>query len=563
MTDPVRFGSEPSHGVLAGFHELARVLAINAPIEHVLSNAVPIVRDLTRADRAAAFLGPPIRPVALLGISGEYIAQALANYRAGPAAAAESSGKVAFIGDVLDPNAEVGWIREAARKEGFRGLVLAPLIFGGRVVGAFSLYYDGPQAFDAEARAVVETIAPQLALAAENAQRGINVGRERDACDEILEELPVGVLLVGPSGQVERANRVSRRILSARQVARALGTHVADGVDREGKLFDPTLSPISRGFSGHRVEQTEVSLEAAPGELRTYLVDARPIGSRSLTVLQDITLARELEVYKDAVIQVASHELGSPVTALLLAARLVVRKLSAEGHPALDMAERLEQQAERLSALVQHMLVAADLASEPRQLEVVEFEPLALVTEVSAEAQRRAGGKATVEVRGTAPAVRGDRALLGQALYELIDNAVAHGSANIEVELSADAAEDTVRVMDRGPGVPSDVVRRLFDRFNLARWAMPTGGLGLGLYIASMIARAHGGSVSYEARPGGGACFVLRVPRQGPSGGWPAARQGEPPKRPRPGARSPPASAEQPPPVDGRPLKPGPGGHAN
>jgi signal transduction histidine kinase len=511
--------SDRRQHMLSGLRQLVSELTQHAPIERVLERVLPILRDLAGADRAAAFLGPPIRPVALLNLSREYLEQVLPNYRRGPAGVAESLGKPAFISDVLDPEQNAGWISAAARREGFRGIAIVPLLYSGRAVGGLSLYFDAPKQFDEDERTLLVLVADELAVAVESARRDDLIRSEHLECDEILEELPVGVAVVGPTGKLERANRLSRRLLAGGQVARVLGADdEGRAIDRLGRVLEARDNPITRGLAGQVVESTEVTLETSPRELRTFLIAARPLRGRALTILQDVTLARELDVFKDAVIQIAGHELRSPMTALLLAARALGRRVGDENRAALAAAETVEQQALRLSAVVEHLLVAADLAAELRQLELSELQVGAVVLRAAADAQRRHGRSEQIRVHGQTQEVRGDRGLVGQAIRELLDNAMAHGAGDggVEVEIGSDGPDAVVRVMDRGPGLSPDLVAKLFDRFHLARSSLPTRNTGLGLYIASMVARAHGGSLSYEARDGGGACFVLRFPRSGP-----------------------------------------------
>jgi signal transduction histidine kinase len=115
-------------------------------------------------------------------------------------------------------------------------------------------------------------------------------------------------------------------------------------------------------------------------------------------------------------------------------------------------------------------------------------------------------------VAGPPGALRGDRLQLSRLLRNLVDNAlrVAAPESKVEVELQEDDGEVRLAVMDRGPGVPIALRGRLFEPFMRLESgrARLHGGTGLGLAIAREIARVHGGDLTYEDRPGGGACFV-------------------------------------------------------
>ena len=107
------------------------------------------------------------------------------------------------------------------------------------------------------------------------------------------------------------------------------------------------------------------------------------------------------------------------------------------------------------------------------------------------------------------------RALLRRALRNLLDNAQRYApGAAPRVTLRADGDHVELRVANAGPGVPADERERIFEPFyRRPGHAEADGGVGLGLSLVRQIAQAHGGHVHCEDAPGGGACFVLRLPR--------------------------------------------------
>jgi signal transduction histidine kinase len=100
---------------------------------------------------------------------------------------------------------------------------------------------------------------------------------------------------------------------------------------------------------------------------------------------------------------------------------------------------------------------------------------------------------------------------LRQVLENLLSNAlkVQPPDEPVLVELEVCGAWAVVSVQDRGPGVPPDVLPRLFERFGAGSESV---GLGLGLFLANGITRAHGGALEVDSRPGQGARFLVRLP---------------------------------------------------
>jgi len=209
----------------------------------------------------------------------------------------------------------------------------------------------------------------------------------------------------------------------------------------------------------------------------------------------------------------ASHELRTPLAMLRTELELALRRPRThdELHDAVSSAA---QETNRLSQLAEDLLLIAraDQGALPIYTEPVGVdELLSTITERFARRAREGGQE--LEARRTDVSVAADPARVEQALANLVDNALAHGSGAID--LFAVERDDVVElhVADAGSGFPKDFLARAFDRFSRADEARTTGGSGLGLSIVALIAQAHGGSVGAANRPDGGADVWLALPR--------------------------------------------------
>jgi signal transduction histidine kinase len=110
--------------------------------------------------------------------------------------------------------------------------------------------------------------------------------------------------------------------------------------------------------------------------------------------------------------------------------------------------------------------------------------------------------------------VLGNRDAIAQVLLNLLSNAEKYGDGRIDVTtMRSDYGLATVRVSDHGPGVPHGLEEKIFEQFYRAHNSLNSGiqGAGLGLTLARQIARANGGDVIYEANPGGGSQFSIKL----------------------------------------------------
>ncbi|NMO16932.1 PAS domain-containing sensor histidine kinase [Pyxidicoccus fallax] len=242
-------------------------------------------------------------------------------------------------------------------------------------------------------------------------------------------------------------------------------------------------------------------------------------------VLIDVTRLKDVEAelreavrVRDEFLQIASHELNTPLTPLSLKLESLHRL--AERGPAppevlkghVDVARR---QVKRLAGLIKDLLDVTRLSRGKLQLTLSEgslSERVRAVTErFAAEAQRngcRLELTSTGDVTG-----RWDLGRLEQVVENLLSNALKYGQGRpVHLHVGADGGSALLRVRDEGMGIEPEALPRIFDKFERAPSARYHGGLGLGLYIAKQIVDGHGGTLSVVSTPGQGATFEVRLP---------------------------------------------------
>jgi signal transduction histidine kinase len=333
---------------------------------------------------------------------------------------------------------------------------------------------------------------------------------------QILEELSSGVLAVAPDGTVLAGNQAA---------SRHLGTPLEPGAKLESlRLAEPFLGVVRELLAAPAtVQRREVVIETAAGEHREIGLSASPFRGDGkilgvLFLFTDMTERRVLERAADLNRQLADvgelaagvvHELRTPLMVISGMAELTARRL-ADRPEEKEKQEIILRECRQLARIIEQFLSFA----RPFELEPGMCHPEAIAERAGELGEAKAlhhGVKLTVEVEEGLPIIEADAARAGQAIANLIGNAVEaveDGSGKVWLKGFAERNAIVFTVADDGPGIEVQPGQDIFKPFV----TMKEGGTGLGLSIVSRIISAHGGTIGWENRPEGGAMFTVRLP---------------------------------------------------
>jgi two-component system, OmpR family, sensor kinase len=200
----------------------------------------------------------------------------------------------------------------------------------------------------------------------------------------------------------------------------------------------------------------------------------------------------------------ASHELRSPLARIRMGLELM------DPEPSPRTRDEITRNIAELDQLIDEILLASRL--DAREIDMGTIETVDL-TGLAAEESARAGAELDIAGAQEALVVQGVAKLLRRAIRNLLENARRYSSGPVLLKLTREGDFAVIRVCDRGPGVPEAERERIFEPFYRLRGASEReGGVGLGLALVRSIAIRHQGSAHCEDNPGGGACFVLKLP---------------------------------------------------
>jgi signal transduction histidine kinase len=234
--------------------------------------------------------------------------------------------------------------------------------------------------------------------------------------------------------------------------------------------------------------------------------------------LREVTADRELDRMRDAFVATVSHELRTPLTSISGFLEMLLDEEHALGESGRQYLDVIRRSTDRLHALVEDLLLIAQIEAHRIELELSPVDMGALARTTAESARPAAADKGIeIDVRvDSPPRVEGDAVRLGQVLDNLVSNAVKFSSEGGRVVITAEADGDRARVTvsDNGIGIPADEQPQIFSRFFRAstatRGAIP--GTGLGLAISRALVEQHGGTISLSSREGEGTEISISLP---------------------------------------------------
>ncbi|MCU6199744.1 two-component system sensor histidine kinase KdpD, partial [Citrobacter cronae] len=279
-------------------------------------------------------------------------------------------------------------------------------------------------------------------------------------------------------------------------------------------------------------DKTHGLLVVEPGNLRQLMIPEQQRLLETFTLLvasalERLTLtaseeqarfASERESIRNALLAALSHDLRTPLTVLFGQAEILTLDLASEGSPHARQASEIRQHVLNTTRLVNNLLDMARIQSGGFNLKK---EWLTLEEVVGSALQMLEPGlSAPINLSLPEPLtlIHVDGPLFERVLINLLENAVKYAGpqAQIGIDASVDGEHLLLDVWDNGPGIPSGMEQRVFDKFSRGNKESSVPGVGLGLAICQAIVDVHGGTISAHNRAQGGACFRVTLPQEIP-----------------------------------------------
>jgi two-component system NtrC family sensor kinase len=384
-------------------------------------------------------------------------------------------------------------------------LIYVPLRVHGKILGVLGVdnrKADRPLG-EQDVR-LLTSMADFAAIAIENAQHFGRLDGHRRELETILKESDIGVIVVD----------TENRILLISPTAQSLFNIERDctGLSAVEAFDEPRLLELLREADGG-YRSDEIVLQDG----RIFHASRTPIrGIGQTVVLHDITRLKELDRIKSEFVTTVSHDLRSPLTAILGYVELIDRagELTSEQK---DFLRRVRISVEQIAELVTDLL---DLGRIEAGLDTgMEDTPLSVLAHYAVQGllaqAKEKGVELDIHIEEELPLVHGDPIRLRQMIGNLLENAIKYTPAGGKVRLETHEEDDQLilRIADTGVGIPARDQPYLFDKFfRASNVPRDVSGTGLGLSIVKSIVEQHQGRIWVESQVGEGATFTLVLP---------------------------------------------------
>jgi PAS domain S-box-containing protein len=377
--------------------------------------------------------------------------------------------------------------------------------------GNLWIAFDDPHQFTNEEVGYISTLAGQAALAVANARLFLSTEIDRHRLESVLNSTPDPVFVIDQSDNLILLNPAAEErfnLFDESEIGKPISTLISN--EEILTLFDSD-------------DSKQHSKEVVFSNGQTYLatvssVEVEDIGAGKVCILRDVTTFKQLNSSKSDFVSTVSHDLRSPL-ALIQGYTSMLQMLGDLNEQQSSFLNKISEETEKISHLVTNLLDLGRIeAGVGLQLDTKPVDDV--VERVIAAAQVQADQKRVNLIpkfeQANLPSIQADQALLQQALFNLVDNAIKFtdpgGEVAIGLRLKGDRVEYSVE--DSGIGISPADQQNLFEKFFRVsgQQDLDEGGSGLGLAIVKSIAEKHSGVLHVESQLGVGSKFFLELP---------------------------------------------------
>ncbi|MDP2401349.1 MAG: ATP-binding protein, partial [Actinomycetota bacterium] len=415
---------------------------------------------------------------------------------------------IALAQDAVPP----AW-RRMAESEHLHAALLLPIRSEGTVSGVMVALTYNERGFSKSFSRALEAVADRLGV-------GLMFAGVREQLvlqSAALQSAGNAIVLAEVSGRVGWVNSAFTRLTGYR-IDEVVGRNLFP--DDEGYHESAYREAWDSVVGGH-AWQGEIANHTKDGRPYAESVTLAPVTGRDGTVSHvvivkaDVSERRKFERLRNDFVAMVSHELRTPLTTIIGYADLLTSGSKLDEASTIAAVRSIQTSGQQMRGIVEELLSVTELLAESIDVRPQAVDVTELVRETIGRFTFDPSHKLVVDIPdGLAPAYIDPRAI-GHALSNLLDNAIKYspdgGRVTVGIRVSREAL--TIFVADEGVGIEGDRLEELFEAFVQTDMSSTRsfGGIGLGLFVANGLVKAHGGEIAVRSRPGAGSVFEIRL----------------------------------------------------
>jgi len=439
------------------------------------------------------------------------------------------TGKSIYTSDAL--NDERFAKKKSVLEMNIRSAICVPLRIKDQIIGV--VYLDNSSEANIFLKSdlhLFELFADMAALAIQNAQFYSELSSFQHFQEAILDKTPVGIMILNEDGLLRSYNGTAKEILS-----RAFDSLKGDWEDIDSENFLGLFPSKERDFWNENVrkskkETVEISshlIKAGDDDIiiRIHFSPFTRSGDDSderIIIIEDITERTLIERYlvvsekmvaKGEMAAAIGHELNNYLTTIMSSAQLLPRYIESSRFE--KVSEKVESIVDGIDRMKRFTAGLMDFSALETNKSLIELQSVVDDVVFFVKPQQRFKNiKIEASIPPDLPRIMLDASQIHQVLFNLLINAAdAINSRRIKngaIKISADADDSniSIKISDNGPGIPDEMFPRLFE----PHFTSKEKGHGLGLSTCRQITESHGGSITANNKPDGGACFIITLP---------------------------------------------------
>ncbi len=396
----------------------------------------------------------------------------------------------------------------------FRDLVYVPLVVKNESIGVLGVTNreSSTTVFEPHTLQFLSLLADFASIAIENARLYAASEKERETLNTVLRDTEDAIIVTDQHNRILFCNPAACRAFEV-NYPQSRGRPLAKVINHQ-----EVTELFSKEAPAGRSRRREIELAEGARILNAQLSIVKGVGR--VAVMQDITHLKELDRIKSDFVTTVSHDLRSPLTAILSYIELI-RRSGPLNEVQQQFVERITSSVKSIAVLIEELLelgkieAGFDQEREPTLLQPVIRQVVDSLRQLSEAKQQ----KLEVRLPENLPLVSGNPLRLRQLLNNLVENAIKYTpeKGQIRVLLHADNGFLVLRVTDNGIGIPPQDQPFIFDKFYRTNEAIDRfPGTGLGLSIVKGIVEAHNGRIWVESQVGSGSTFTVMLPSYSP-----------------------------------------------